>query len=209
VASQRGDLDILRLVHSYHPSSISALDSLGGTPLHAWQDGLYNVPSTAAARMDALRFLLKLDPTAVTKADNDRITPYAFFKAIARDRDFRGFEPVIQRLLLRAASAHDPATLKELNYAERRGAMYLLFAARFASPCGGSGDSSISSAAATAAGAGPAAAGQRGADGAGAPVVQAASSKAMQASSSGDSGVWVLLREQADSSLHRLVVSYL
>jgi hypothetical protein len=33
------------------------------------------------------------------------------------------------RLLLRAAPAEDPAALRELNYAERRGAMYLLFSA--------------------------------------------------------------------------------
>jgi hypothetical protein len=38
------------------------------------------------------------------------------------------------RLLLRAAPAEDPAA-RELNYAERRGAMYLLFCAELPAPC--------------------------------------------------------------------------
>jgi hypothetical protein len=115
-------MDILRLVHSYHPSSISAVDCAGWTPLHAWMDGLDIAPNKAAARMDALKFLLKLDPTAVTKADVDGSTPYSLFERIARNRDLGVLVPKIERLLLRAAPALHPARLKELNYAERRGA---------------------------------------------------------------------------------------
>lgn len=120
-------VDIVRLVHSFCPESISQKDHEDCTPLHTFMDRSCTEDDEAV-----LRYLLRHDPAAAAmknRALNDpptiSQTPYEMFMTPGHrgDRAWR-------RLLLRAAPAQDPATLRELNYAQRRGAMYLLFAAK-------------------------------------------------------------------------------
>jgi hypothetical protein len=116
------------------------------------------------------------------------------------------FGPKIERVLLRAAPALYPERLHDLNYAERRGALYLLCVANLASPCSDSGEcgasSGATSATATAYGL-PAIEHEDDDD------VQATRIEAIQAHCSVDRRVWLLLQKQGGSFLHHMVVSYL
>jgi hypothetical protein len=88
--------------------------------------------------LEKLRILLKRDPSVV-----DLVTPNYY-----RDSPYemaersRKVPDAILRLMLRAYPSTKPAKLRELNYAERRMAMFLAFSAVVSDSSGSSSSSS-------------------------------------------------------------------
>jgi len=114
-----------------HPTDAEDSDN-GRLPLHmliCYNDfTLKTEPLSEAA--DAFRLLLRLYPEAAGIEGGigaEKITPYQ----LAIDE---GLPTYYRRLLLRAAPDVDPAELRRLNWAERRMAMYVTFAALAKTP---------------------------------------------------------------------------
>ena len=109
-----------------HPADAEDLDN-GRLPLHMLicykNRTLTAEPLSAAA--DAFRLLLRLYPEAAGIEGGVGVhkkTPYQ----LAIEEDLPSY---YRRLLLRAAPDLDPAELRRLNWAERRTAMFVAFAA--------------------------------------------------------------------------------
>jgi hypothetical protein len=99
-----GDLPLHILIHSFESDDYRGIKS----------------------QCDMLRFLLRHYPAAVGITNDEGMTTYA----IAVESHLPA---LVLRLLLRAAPEVDYQELRRLNYIERRGALYLLFAAKFPS----------------------------------------------------------------------------
>jgi ankyrin repeat protein len=121
-AAKSGSYAVLTLVHSLYPEAISiaTTDRFQNVPLHVFvaERELRNLCSADA---DMLRYLLRHYPAAVTipAGPNDG-NKNVYEMALENE-----YSDSVHRLLLRAAPELDPDELHELNYAERRMALFL------------------------------------------------------------------------------------
>jgi ankyrin repeat protein len=127
VAVEGRSFDVVETVYALYPDAIRIPDSYGRIPLHAVIYRLTTGYARNASSAGILRFLLKHYPAAAAIRDNEGKTPYAL--AVAR----QDVPSPLLRQLLRAAPEQEPLELRRLNYEDRRGAIYLLFAAKFPS----------------------------------------------------------------------------
>jgi ankyrin repeat protein len=125
-ATESGSNEVLKLVHTLYPDSISIATTDGhkNLPLHIlFAEGHFESPLSADA--DMLRYLLRHYPAAATIPAGPRdenMNPYQ----LAVKYEYPDF---VRRLLLRAAPELDPDELHRLNYEERRIALFLVHCA--------------------------------------------------------------------------------
>jgi hypothetical protein len=119
-------VDVTKMLFDLFPAALGFRDVEGSLPLHILVRGLPRDVPITENKMDQLRFLLKHYHAAVATADTEGKSPYS----LATER---ALPILIRRRLLRAAPVADLKEYKRLNYIERRGAMYLLFAAHLPS----------------------------------------------------------------------------
>jgi hypothetical protein len=119
-------------LYKLYPEAVSRKDAEGSLPLHillANKDPVMYTFAPTSEETAALRFLLSKHPAAVGVANGLGRAPSAVGHT-AYDISVReGLNPHVRRLLLRARPETDPEELHRLNYAERRGAMFLAFSA--------------------------------------------------------------------------------
>jgi len=117
-------LAVIRYLFHLNPRAIYAMTVLGDTPLHLHISHGDSYTETSALA-DILRFLISRNPAAVGVMNAYGETPYSLCVGSTVSAYFR-------RLLLQAVPHLDPQELRSLNYAERRMAMFLFFAAETA-----------------------------------------------------------------------------
>jgi hypothetical protein len=95
-----------------------------GIPLHLLitGDAKLELESPVSEASDCFRYLLKLSPESASLRDLDGNTSYTLAVILHMNSYFI-------RLLLKADTTIDIAVLRELNYKERRGGMFLAFSA--------------------------------------------------------------------------------
>jgi ankyrin repeat protein len=130
-----GNLESMMEIYHLYPDAVKAKDYDGNLPLHILMTDkdpcLYSF-HPLSDEAGALRFLLKAYPQAVAVKNGGSYrgvvssevgeTPYDIS---IRER----LSPYVHRLLLRACPHIHREELHELNYAERRGALFLAFSA--------------------------------------------------------------------------------
>jgi ankyrin repeat protein len=127
-AVRTGRLDVVKLVYEMYPKAIETTNPIDLLPIHECvksydMDWSLVTPTSPAA--DIIRFLLSKYPAGVLVKDDECEYPVDILES-------QTAENYLNRLGYRAAVSVDPGSkygvlLRELNYEERRGAMYLLY----------------------------------------------------------------------------------
>jgi hypothetical protein len=135
-ACSDGAFIALKVLYELYPLGIREVDSSGDLPIHDLIRNDYHgkMDNENDPRVDMLRFLLRhypesaLVPVPTIDSDDDE-------EAVPRTRNLYDtavrYEKAdhVRRLILRAAPSCDPPELHRLNYAARRMALFLAFAA--------------------------------------------------------------------------------
>jgi ankyrin repeat protein len=120
ICAEGDSVEVMESVYSAYPENIKRVDNFGRLPLHVFvhihQDKLEENGSEASC----LRFLLRYFPEAVGMEDSTSETPLSL---CPRGNKF------MRRMLLAIRPDLSPDEFRELNYEQRRMAMFLAFAA--------------------------------------------------------------------------------
>jgi ankyrin repeat protein len=123
-AAMSKNLVTVKMIYKLDPGCISKTDSLGRTPLHCFTDLISNrefatlTPTDPVA--DTFRFLVRKYPQAALLRNKKQISPLSYFEEMI-------WEAYFERFILRTLGDYKLQALHDLNYDERRGAMYLLY----------------------------------------------------------------------------------
>jgi ankyrin repeat protein len=118
-AAAFGSIDILKYLLQMYPAAASTrCEREDQLPLHYH----FHDRNPKECDLDKIRVLLGYNPSAASAVDEDGRSPYSMAKT-------RGSPDTVIRLLLLADPSIDPEELQDLNYAERRMAMFLAFTA--------------------------------------------------------------------------------
>jgi ankyrin repeat protein len=115
-------LPLLRLIHQAYPEAIKARDWLGWVPLHLLFSHEVMFDSRNPSHLEELTYLLKHYPGGAAVGKHEDDTPYALYSLPAQ----RASCSYVKRLLLYAVPHYKPKERHQLNYTQRRGALYLL-----------------------------------------------------------------------------------
>jgi ankyrin repeat protein len=125
-ASAYASLATIQAVYATNELAVQIGNDIGDLPLHLLLHSPHrDVDNPLSDDAAILRFLLREYPLAAglfNSSPSGKETPYMISIR-------RGMQPYVRRLLLRAVPFLHPFELRHLNYAERRGAMFLAFSA--------------------------------------------------------------------------------
>jgi hypothetical protein len=200
------NFELIKIVYAMYPTAIALRDARAQLPIHECvnfpQEDWSSVSPTSNIA-DILRFLIKRYPQGLLmryreydfdeeeEEDDDEegaVTPLDKLTHEGRETSEEG--RYFQRLAHQAISDHDPEYLHELNYAERRGAMYVLYSTKLDSVL----PTTSSSIEVTASRAGHSV---------------GVTTNANRNDNCNSLQVWLLLRERGSRELHQCVLSFM
>lgn len=120
IAAEGDNVRLLRLLHQSSPGSIQRTDLEGRLPLHIFCEVHQDPISEKDLEADCLRFLLREFPAGASQIDKNGETALSLCNV---DNIY------VRRLLLMCDPSQGQTELRRLNYAVRRMAIFLAFAA--------------------------------------------------------------------------------
>lgn len=120
LVAETDNYEIMEIIYKHNPDAIRQLDSEGRLPLHHFIQDHEELIVEGSKSMNCLRFLLKHYPDSTGVKDIYDDTPIT----LCNPEDL-----IVKRLLLNCRPDVDEEEAKRLNYACRRDAIFLAFAA--------------------------------------------------------------------------------